>query len=247
MSSWLIVFSGPSNSTVEPISLSQDDSIEEQGEGQGTISWTCVSPNIVKIEVNSSQPHVGAEFTTSDSEHSYGVWEYPWSGKVENSDVSFPLIGVGNDVGINWCNARAPFFFNSAGYGVYVDTPIMGTYDFTDPDSIRFVFDTGSLTYYVIAPEDSADLKRIISDYTGLSTRGRMQPDSAYGPTYYSDNWNEDFHGDVSNAQENYYDVVNHLYYNEIRGAAMFADRESQLIHQSFWSWKTSHRKMYTD
>jgi hypothetical protein len=45
------------------------------------------------------------------------------------------------------------------------------------------------------------------------------------GPTYFSDNWNTDFHGDVSNAEENYYDVVNHLYYNQIRGAALFADR----------------------
>jgi hypothetical protein len=32
----------------------------------------------------------------------------------------------------------------------------------------------------------------------------------------------------VSNAQENYYDVVSHLYYNEIRATSMFADRESQ-------------------
>ena len=215
-------FLGPSNTTVETISVSEDGSIED---GQGSISWSCISSNVVKIEVKSSQPHVGAEFPTSDGEHSYGVWEYPWDGNVENTDVSYPLMGVGNSVGINWCNARAPFFFNSAGYGVYVDTSIMGAYDFTNPDVIRFVFDTGSLTYYVIAPEDSTDLKGIISEYTGLSTRGVMQPDSAYGPTYYSDNWNEDFHGDVSNAQENYFDVVNHLYHNKIRGAAMFADR----------------------
>lgn len=44
---------------------------------------------------------------------------------------------------------------------------------------------------------------------------------------FWSDDFEEDFHAGVSNAQENYYDVVDHLYYNEIKATAMFADRES--------------------
>ena len=38
------------------------------------------------------------------------------------------------------------------------------------------------------------------------------------------------FHGSVSNAQENYYDVVDHLYYNQIRATSMFADRELDIF-----------------
>lgn len=121
--------------------------------------------------------------------------------------------------------AGAPFFLTSAGYGVYIDTLAMGLFDFSNPSSTRFVFNSSSLTIYLIFPTADDDFKSILTQYASLSSYIFMPPDSAYGPIIFSDNWETDFHGDVSNAQENYYDVINHLHDNQIRASAMFADR----------------------
>jgi alpha-glucosidase (family GH31 glycosyl hydrolase) len=52
-----------------------------------------------------------------------------------------------------------------------------------------------------------------------------MPPTSGLGPTFWSDDFTQDFHGNVSNAQENIYDVFNHLRANKIRATSSFADR----------------------
>ncbi|KAL2216669.1 glycosyl hydrolases family 31-domain-containing protein [Thermoascus aurantiacus ATCC 26904] len=219
------------NASVSAIDVSQDGKIANGG---GTVSWSCISPSVTRIEIKSSKPYVGARFTNSDREYFYGVWEYPFSGSLINSNVSFDLKGVGNNVGINWSNARAPFFISSAGYGVYADTPHMGSFDFRTPGVCQFVFNTSSLTYYIITSQRENDFKSIIKDYTGLSARSTMPPDSAYGPTFYSDDFEQDFHGYVQNAQQNYYDVVDHLYFNQIHGSALFADRPYGTGNSSF-------------
>lgn len=108
---------------------------------------------------------------------------------------------------------------------MYIDTLAMGLFDFSDPASSRFVFNASSLTIYVILPTAPNDYKSILTQYAELSSYIFMPPDTAYGPIIFSDNWETDFHGDVSNAQENYYDVITHLFDNRIRASAFFADR----------------------
>jgi alpha-D-xyloside xylohydrolase len=110
----------------------------------------------------------------------------------------------------------------------------MGSFDFTIPGQAQFVFNTSSLVYYIITPKSKGDYKSIVQAYTAISERIEMPPDSSYGPTFWSDDFEQDFHGSVSNAQENYYDVVNHLYFNQIRATSFFADRKfGQSVHPS--------------
>lgn len=167
------------NTSTSAIDISRDGKISNDG---GTVSWSCISASVTRIEVKSSKPYVGAKFTNSDQEYFYGVWEYLLSGSLINSNVLFDLKGIGRSEGINWSNARAPFFISSAGYGVYVDTPDMGAYDFNSPGVAQFMFNTSSLTYYIITPQRKNDFKSIIEDDTGLSARNIMPPDSSYGP-----------------------------------------------------------------
>lgn len=190
-----------------------------------------LSPTVVQVSVNSTLDFVGAVFST-DAADVFGVWEYPFAGAITNANVSFDLKGVGNSDGINWSNARAPFFIaagagtgEAGGYGVYADTLAMGSYDFGVPGQAQFIFNTSSLVCYIVLPREPGDFKSVLKEYTALSARISMPPDSAYGPTFWSDDFEQDFHGAVSNAQENIYDVVNHLYYNEIHATSMFADR----------------------
>jgi alpha-D-xyloside xylohydrolase len=218
------ILAGPANISASPVYASSSGEIINH---EGHISWGHVNPGVIKVAINTTSSFTGARFSVNSSDLFYGVWEYPWSDKVINNGVQFQLLGVGNADGVNWDNARAPFFITTAGYGVYADTDKMGSYDFTSPGQAQFVFNTSSLVYYIIIPESDGDYKSIIEQYTGLSSRIEMPPDSGYGPTFWSDDFEQDFHGSVSNAQENYYDVINHLYFNQIRATSMFADRKS--------------------
>ncbi|OCL10996.1 glycoside hydrolase family 31 protein [Glonium stellatum] len=222
---------GTTNSTVKPVVASSSGRIPNNG---GQITARMISPTVAKIEVNSSYPFVGAQFSVGPEDFIYGVWEYPFFESISNTNVSFDLKGLGNAEGLNWDNARAPFFLTSAGYGVYADALEMGSYDFTKEGKAQFIFNTSSLTYYVILPKSKDDFKSILEGYTGLSSRIEMPPTSGFGPTFWSDDFEQDFHAGVTNAQENYYDVVNHLYYNQIHASAMFADRPYGSGNMSF-------------
>ncbi|KAJ9220952.1 CAZyme family GH31 [Paecilomyces variotii] len=225
------VLTGSQNETVSAISITGNGHIMQDG---GSISWNCISPTVMQIKIDSSKQFVGAKFINDATDLFYGVWEYPLSDTIVNSNVSFELKGFGNSEGINWSNARAPFFISTAGYGVYADSTAMSSYEFTAPGTAEFIFNTSSLTYYIITPEKKNDYKAIIEEYTGLSARSIMPPDSAYGPNFYSDDFEEDFHGYVHNAQENYYDVVDHLYYHQIHASGLFADRPYGTGNSSF-------------
>lgn len=225
------VLVGDTNSSASPASASATGQLAENG---GQISWQAIDSQTTRITVNTTASYVGARFSVDASDRFYGVWEYPWSDQLDNTGVEFDLKGVGNSEGVNWANARAPFFFTTAGYGVYADTLEMGSFNFSSPGTGEFIFNTSSLVYYIIMADSPGDFKSILSAYAELSASIEMPPDSGYGPTFWSDNFEEDFHGSVSNAQENYYDVINHLYYNQIHATSMFADRPYGTGNSSF-------------
>ena len=208
------ILSGDHNATVNAL----------QNATQG-LSYNFITPSVAKVQLNSSAPFNGARFSTDGDAQFFGVWEYPFNHQISNKNVSFTLKGVGNNVGINWSNARAPFFLTSAGYGVYTDTLEMGSYNFSVPGQAQFIFNTSSLVYYIILPTTKNGFKSIIKQYTALSARSEIPPTSGLGPTFWSDDFTLDFHGNVSNAQENIYDVFDHLYYNQIRATSTFLDR----------------------
>ncbi|KAF2736593.1 hypothetical protein EJ04DRAFT_551144 [Polyplosphaeria fusca] len=209
------ILSGRQNSTVSAINRNTSHDL----------AFSFISPTVAKITLKTSDSFNGARFTTAPNTLFYGVWEYPFNDRIDNKNVSYELKGVGNNVGVNWSNARAPFFITSAGYGVYTDTLKMGSYDFTTPGQAQFIFNSSSIVYYIILPKTDSPYKSIIEQYTALSARSEMPPISGLGPTFWSDDFTLDFHGSVSNAQDNIQDVVDHLYYNQIRATSTFADR----------------------
>ena len=225
---------GTANSTAAPVSASNSGALANNG---GQISATIISPQVVKVSLNTTSNFVGARFSASEETNFYGVWEYPWFEQINNTGVEFDLKGVGNSEGVNWDNTRAPFFFTDVGYGVYADTLATGSFNFTQAGQAQFIFNTSSLVYYVIVPKTAGDYKSILTAYAGISNTIAMPPDSGYGPTFWSDNFEQDFHGSVSNAQENYYDVIDHLYYNQIHATSMFADRPYGTGNSSFGNW----------
>ena len=217
------ILGGQTNSSAIPLSSSRDGTLPNHA---GQVTWDVVNSQVAKITVNTTYEFLGARFSAPESSYFYGVWEYPWNdAQLTNAGVEFDIKGLGDSQGVNWDNARAPFFFTDAGYGVYADTLDMGSYNFRRPGSAEFIFNSSSLVYYVIVPKTPGDYKSILSAYAGLSNTIYMPPDSGYGPTFWSDDFEEDFHKGVHNAQENYYDVIDHLYDYQIHATSMFADR----------------------
>ena len=120
----------------------------------------------------SNSSFIGARFIVSNTSVFYGVWEYPFNDRISNDNIEFDLKGLGNSVGVNWSNARAPFFITNAGYGVYADTLSMGSFDFTNPGQAQFIFNTSSLIYYIITPASPRDYKSIIEEAESESNAG---------------------------------------------------------------------------
>jgi len=222
---------GNTNNSVAPVAASNSGQLPNNA---GQISATIISPQVARITINTTSSFVGARFAAQSSSNFYGVWEYPWETQLDNAGVEFDLKGLGDSDGVNWDNARAPFFFTDAEYGVYADTMDMGSFNFSTPGMAQFIFNTSNLVYYVILPATTGDYKSILTAYAELSNTIELPPDSGYGPTFWSDDFEEDFHAGVHNAQENYYDVINHLYYNQIHATSMFADRPYGTGNSSF-------------
>lgn len=213
----------PGQYTAFPVSASNTGDIANNG---GYIDATFVTESVVKIQVSAEEAgYVGARLSAASEEASYGVWSYPWNGSLTNRNISFEVKGIQSITGTNYCNARAPFYLSDAGYGVYVDTLAMGNFDFGQPDQSSFIFNSSSISVYLILPEAPNDYKSILKQYGSLSSTVFMPPDSAFGPIVWSDDWNKDFHGRVTTVEGNYYDVVDHLYSNKIRASAVIADR----------------------
>ncbi len=153
-----------------------------------------------------------------------GVWEYPWNGAITNENHSGSDIGVyGDQPGINWSNARAPFFFSKSGFGIYVDTTDYGVFDFSQSGQVKFTFNATTLTYSVIY---NTNLTALLMEFAEPL---QQDPDAALtqatGPSSGATTLSRTSTAAWPNAQDNYYDVANHLYYNQIRATAMFADR----------------------
>jgi alpha-D-xyloside xylohydrolase len=212
-----------------PISSAPGSEEESGGCTSDPLSWSIVSPNVSLVQtMDCGAPTVNYIFSFSKSTLFYGVWEYPWNNSISNENIDYASFGVFGWVkGVNWANARAPFFFTKSGIGIYFNTSVVGDFNFLQPDKVIVSFNASAINYFVI---HSPDLKELLKTYMGLSTKIAMPPDWGYGPLFWSDDFEQDFHGGVTNAQENYFDVVDHLYYNRIRATGMVADRESSPI-----------------
>lgn len=236
------LLAGSSPETIVPNTLKASTDANSAVASNGAhLSWNAPSATRIgftlKAAPNSTEP-LWASLDFPADELFYGVWEYPWNGRITNDGVSYGDIGpFGELPGINWASARAPFFFTRSGYGVYVDSDAYGKFDFPASGgegakkSVRFAFNTSVISYTILYDRN---LTALLMDYAKMSNTINMPVDSGFGPIFWSDDAEVDFHGSVSNAQENFNDFVDHLYWNKIRATAMFADRPYGTGNRSF-------------
>lgn len=103
------ILSGIFNYTATSVSASDAGEIANNG---GQIAAEFLSEIVARIQVNASSSYVGAEISNAEDALSYGVWEYPWYGKVANENITYEIKGIGEAEGVNWANARTfPSYF----------------------------------------------------------------------------------------------------------------------------------------
>ncbi len=226
------------------------------------IQWDNDAPGVVTVSasfavsISSAPKDYGATFAFLGRPRVYGVWEYPWNGSITNNQYGANLtagpaggrttadavesqpvsdIGIyGTQPGINWCNARAPFFFADHGIGVYVDTSTSVTFEFHEPPdsdrtNVTISSSSKTLTYRILF--NQAGVKALLGKFAAISSYPLMPPESAYGPIFWSDDFEQDWHdSSVQSAQDNINDVANHLEQLQIRATAFFADRKSPVL-----------------
>lgn len=94
--------------------------------GMGTIQFQFINPHslLVQISSDSFTPAAVKEVFDDLGEHFYGIWEYPFSGGIDDRGVGRPFLGIKpEEIGVpnppvDYANMRAPFYVTSKHYAV---------------------------------------------------------------------------------------------------------------------------------
>ncbi len=208
------------------ISPSPDAMNFEQDDGGGAIrslSVEAISRHIFKV--TRSAPKTGClkeEFSDSEGEQYYGVWEDISSPTLNNRGVSAPfLYHKGNSPTAQSANARAPFYFSSKMYGIYIPSSSTGEFSFARHGVTSFCFDEAPLSYFIFLGED---YKSILKSYNQIAGPARISPSWAYGPHFWRDEASTNRAG-AANATENIRMDLAAIKKNNIPITSMWIDR----------------------
>jgi alpha-glucosidase (family GH31 glycosyl hydrolase) len=104
-----------------------------------------------------------------------------------------------------------PFFLNSGGYGIYVNSTYYSSFDLANSrsDMLGFTVNTGGglssmLDYYVIG---GADLNGVLSNYASVTTAPKALPKWAYGLWVSANEWNKQTKVDTVVGNLNTYNI----------------------------------------
>jgi alpha-glucosidase (family GH31 glycosyl hydrolase) len=181
----------------------------------------------IKFTVRNPVGVIGASVSFPNKETFYGVWEYGFDQTISNKNTTYDVKGLYGlkHPGTDWASGRTPFFFTRSGLGFYIDTPKIGRFRFSEEDrQVTFAFNSTVIDYYVFKASEPA---KLLEQYAQLSNTAGLPPNSGYGPIFWNNDWNTHWPEGVTNAEENYYHVADHLHENQIRATAMFADSKS--------------------
>jgi alpha-D-xyloside xylohydrolase len=188
----------------------------------GHVRFTFASPDVLEVTLTfAGTPALRVTEKLQDQqEEVYGIWEYPFGGKIGNRGISGDYLGVNNNPGSSSTSGRAPFFVTSRHYGVYVRSDRRGHFSIANPDT-SFAFDDASLKYDVI---HGASYYEVLARYTTLAGGPLLPPLWAQGVIWWSDDFNQDLHG-MPDAQSNVLDLATQLQSRKIPGSGLLIDR----------------------
>src|SRR3984893_11648209 len=116
------------------------------------ITFTFTRPEIVQVLLtfkNGVPAEIREEFT-DQGEHYYGIWEMPFGGNIDNRGADHAFLGIRHQPDVNYASARAPFYFTSKKYGVYIESTAKGHFAIALAGKTSFSFFDTQLKYDVL-------------------------------------------------------------------------------------------------
>lgn len=169
---------------------------------------------------NGVPAEIREEFS-DQGEHYYGIWEMPFGGNIDNRGADHDFLGIRHQQDVNYSSARAPFYFTSKKYGIYVETTAKGHYTIAKEGKTSFSFFDSELRYDVIY---GPRCEEILNRYNDLAGPATMPPAWAFGSIW----WRDDEHQDLrraKNAQEKVIDDADRLRALHIPAGSIWLDR----------------------
>ena len=189
---------------------------------------------VAHVSFSFTQPEVmTASFATTNNaskilqvfsdqgENYYGVWEYPFGGKLDIRGTDQAFLGVGTSTGVNYSSARAPFYLTSKKYGVYAESDAEGRFTIGVGNKTSFSFNAPQLKFHIIYGPTYSD---IVARYNAIAGGAYMPPTWAFSTIWWKNDDHADFHN-ATNAQGNVLDTANQLRNYHIPASAIWIDR----------------------
>src|SRR5271154_1240575 len=187
------------------------------------VSFTFVKPEVLQVVLsfNNGVPAEIKEEFGDQGEHYYGIWEMPFGGNIDNRGADHDFLGIRHQPDVNYSSARAPFYFTSKKYGVYIETTAKGHFTIAQAGKTSFSFFDTQLRYDLIYGPSYAD---ILNRYNSIAGPSIMPPTWAFGSIW----WRDDNHDDLrraTNAQEKAVEDADKLRALHIPAGAIWLDR----------------------
>jgi alpha-D-xyloside xylohydrolase len=199
------------------------DLLNAEGASVGQARFRFGSPEVLSVELVGKGAVVDSvkQELRAQEERNYGLFEYPFAGRLDNAGLEADLLGVGRLEGVWYSSARAPFYLSSRKHGVYVRSTARGRYSVAVNGKTGFVFDGPSLQYDVIYGPSYFD---VLARYTRIAGAPFMPPLWAFGSAWWSDDFQQALHH-TKNAQENVLEIVGQLAKHRIHAGSLCMDR----------------------
>jgi alpha-D-xyloside xylohydrolase len=187
------------------------------------LTFSFVTPAVLRVHIapGGTRAERVAEHFRDAGEQVYGIWEYPFDGRLDDRGTAQPFQGLGRQPGINFSSGRAPFYLTSAHYGVYAEAETSGAYRVAVDGETSFAFDVPELTYDVLYGPTPAD---ILQRYRALAGGAVMPPGWAFDSVWWKDDDHDEPH-EAANAQQNVLDTAAQLRAHQIPAGALWVDR----------------------
>jgi alpha-D-xyloside xylohydrolase len=186
-------------------------------------SFTFLKPGVLQVVLsfkNGVPAEIREEFADA-GEHYYGIWEMPLGGNIDNRGADHDFLGMRHGEHVNYSSARAPFYFTSKKYGVYVETTAKGRFTIAKEGKTSFSFFDRQLKYDIIY---GPGYDQILERYNAMAGPPIMPPLWAFGTIWWRDDHHEDLRR-VHNAQEKVMDDADHLQALHIPAGSIWLDR----------------------
>jgi alpha-D-xyloside xylohydrolase len=199
------------------------DLVTADGQAAGRARFRFEGGEVLVVELaaeGGKAPSITQELRAADERY-YGLFEYPFGGRLDNAGLDADLLGVGRLEGVWFASGRAPFYLTSRKHGVYVRSSARSHYTVAVQGKTSFRFDGPSLRYDIIY---GPSYQEILARYTKIAGPPAMPPLWAFGSAWWSDDFNQALHH-TKNAQENVLDLADKLAQHQIPAGAICLDR----------------------